>query len=346
MKRLVLASLVLALAFALPATAFAGGLYDSRVVFGGDFTLYSGEVLNGDLAIFGGNARLQKGSTVEGSVAVIGGNLDANGEIHGDLIVAGGNADLGSNAVIRGDVWEIGGNVSRGSARIEGDYYEGEGLDIPLNIDDFAFTFTRDFRDFTHNFRGLPFGLVSTQTRVIGYLFQSFMLAALAVLVVVFWPKPTSRVASTVIGQPVATGGIGLLTIVVAPILLVLLMITICLIPVSIIGIIILVVAVVFGWIALGLEVGKRLGIALNQEYQPVVMAGLGTLVLSLVVNGINFIPCVGWLAPFLVGAVGLGGVILSRFGTQTYMISTAPVPTEEEAIVEVPPPDEPEEES
>jgi hypothetical protein len=102
----------------------------------------------------------------------------------------------------------------------------------------------------------------------------------------------------------------------------------------------------VFGWIALGLEVGKRLAIALNQEYQPVVMAGLGTLVLSLVVNGINFIPCVGWFAPFLVSAVGLGGVILSRFGTQTYVISAAAVPAEEEAIVEVPPPDEPEEES
>jgi hypothetical protein len=346
MKRLALASLVLILVFALPATAFAGGLYDSRVVFGGDFTLYSEDVLDGDLAIFGGNAHLQKGSKVEGSVAVIGGNLEANGEIDGDLVVVGGNANLGPNAVVRGDVWEIGGNVNRGSARIEGDYYEGEGLDIPLNIDDFTFEFSRNIRDFTRSFRGLPGFWISTQARVIGYLFQSFVLAALAVLVVIFWPKPTSRVASTVIGQPVATGGIGLLTIVVAPILLVLLMITICLIPVSIIGIIILVVAVVFGWIALGLEVGKRLGIALNQKYQPVVMAGLGTLVLSLVVNGINFIPCVGWLAPFLVGAVGLGGVVLSRFGTQTYMISAAPVPTGEEAIVEVPPTDEPEEQS
>ncbi|HEY46092.1 MAG: hypothetical protein AMJ88_12525 [Anaerolineae bacterium SM23_ 63] len=338
MKRIVLGSLVLILALALPTTAFAGGLYDSRVVFGGSFTLRSGETLDGDLAVLGGAVILQKGSTVEGTVAVIGGNLDANGEIEGDLVVVGGNATLGANAVLRGDVWEIGGNVSKGTARIEGDFFEGEGVVFPFDFGDFNF-------DFTRTFRGFPGGWVSTQTRVIGYLFQSFMLAALAVLVVIFWPKPTSRVASTVIGQPVATGGIGLLTIVVAPILLVLLMITICLIPVSIIGIIILVVAVVFGWIALGLEVGKRLGIALNQEYQPVVMAGLGTLVLSLVVNGINFIPCVGWLAPFLVGAVGLGGVVLSRFGTQTYMISAAPVTTEE-AIVEVPPPDEPEKES
>jgi hypothetical protein len=336
MKRLVLVSLVLILALALPVTAFAGGLYDSRVVFGGSFVLRSGETLDGDLAILGGAAVLEKGSTVEGTVAIIGGNLDANGEIDGDLVVAGGNATLGPNAVVHGDVWEIGGNISKGTARIEGDYYETEGLDIPYNFDNFDF-------DFTRSFRGTVF---STQARVIWYLFQSFILAALAVLVVIFWPKPTSRVASTMFGQPLAAGGIGLLTLVVGPILLLLLMITICLIPVSLIGIIILVVAVVFGWIALGLEVGKRLAIALNQEYQPVVMAGLGTLVLSLVVNGINFIPCVGWLAPFLVSAFGLGGVILSRFGTQTYMLSATAVPSEEEAIVEVPPPDAPEEES
>ncbi len=339
MKRIVLTSLVLILALALPATAFAGGLYDSRVVFGGSFTLHSGEILDGDLAVLGGAVILQQGSTVEGSVAIIGGNLDARGEIGGDLVVVGGNATLGASAVVRGNVWEIGGNVSRGTARIEGDYFEGEGVVVPFEFDDFDL-------DFTRTFRGFPGVWVSTQARVIWYLFQSFVLAALAVLVVIFWPNPTSRVASTVIGQPVATGGIGLLTIVVAPILLILLMITVCLIPVSIIGIIILVVAFVFGWIALGLEVGKRLAIALNQEYQPVVMAGLGTLVLSLVANGINFIPCVGWLAPFLVGAVGLGGVVLSRFGTQTYLISAATVPTEKEAIVEVPPPDEPEEES
>jgi hypothetical protein len=336
MKRLVLASLVLILALALPVTAFAGGLYDSRVVFGGSFTLRSGETQDGDLAILGGAAVLQKGSTVDGTVAIIGGNLDANGEIEGDLVVVGGNATLGANAVVHGDVWEIGGNVSRGTARIEGDYYEGEGLDIPYNFDNFNF-------DFTDTFRGSVF---STQARVIWYLFQSFILAALAVLVLIFWPNPTSRVASAVISQPVVAGGIGLLTTVVAPIVLILLMITICLIPVSIVGLILLVVATVFGWIALGLEVGKRLAIALNQEYQPVVMAGLGTLILSLVVNGIGFIPCVGWLAPFLVGAVGLGGVLLTRFGTQAYLPSAAAVPTAEEAIVEVPPPDEPEEES
>jgi hypothetical protein len=340
MKRtLVLASLVLILAFALPVSAFAGGLQEGRVVFGGTYTLRSGETLDGDLAILGGAAFLEQGSTIDGNVIVLGGNLDADGEIKGDLVVIGGNANLGPNTVVRGDAVTFGGNVNTGNARIEGDLVSGEGLDFPLEF--------RWGRDIVLPWRTFTGFRISTEARVIGFLFQCFMLAALAVLVVIFWPNPTGRVASAVVDQPVVAGGLGLLTIIVAPILLILLMITICLAPVSILGLILLVIAAVFGWVALGLEVGQRLAKALNQEYQPVVAAGLGTLVLSLVVNGIGFIPCVGWLIPFLVAALGLGGVLLTRFGAQAYMPAMKVTPTPDEAsLVEVPPPDEPEEET
>ena len=338
-RKLVFASLVLILAFALPASAFAGGLQQGRVVFGGIYTLHSGETLDGDLAVLGGVAILEKDSTVEGSVIILGGNLEANGEIDGDLVVIGGNANLGPTTVVRGDAVTFGGNVNPGNARIEGDQISGEGLDFPLD-----FQWGRDINLPLRTFTGFR---VSTQARVLGYLFQCFMLAALAVLVMIFWPNPTDRVASAVVDQPVVAGGLGLLTIIVAPILLILLMITICLIPVSILGFILLVIAAVFGWISLGLEIGQRLAKALNQEYQPVVAAGLGTLVLSLVVNGIGFIPCVGWLIPFLVAALGLGGVLLTRFGTQAYVPATSAAASPDEAsLVEVPPPDEPEEET
>jgi len=338
-RKLVLASLVLILAFALPVSAFAGGLQEGRVVFGGTYTLHDGETLDGDLAVLGGAAILEQGSTVDGDVIILGGNLEAKGEINGNLVVIGGNANLGPNTVVRGDAITFGGNVNTGNARIEGDQVSGEGLDFPLD-----FRWGRDIDIPLRTFTGFR---VSTQARVLGYLFQCFMLAALAVLVVIFWPNPTGRVASAVVDQPVVAGGLGLLTIIVAPILLILLMITICLIPVSIIGLILLVVAAVFGWVALGLEVGQRLAKALNQEYQPVVAAGLGTLVLSLVVNGIAFIPCVGWLVPFLVAALGLGGVLLTRFGAQAYVAATQVAPPPDEAsLVEVPPTDEPEEET
>ena len=67
-RKLVLASLVLILAFALPVSAFAGGLQEGRVVFGGTYTLHDGETLDGDLAVLGGAAFLEQGSTVDGDV--------------------------------------------------------------------------------------------------------------------------------------------------------------------------------------------------------------------------------------------------------------------------------------
>ena len=38
-------------------------------------------------------------------------------------------------------------------------------------------------------------------------------------------------------------------------------------------------------------------------------------------IGGIGLVPCVGWIAPFLVAAMGLGGVILTRFGSQPYLM-------------------------
>jgi hypothetical protein len=88
---------------------------------------------------------------------------------------------------------------------------------------------------------------------------------------------------------------------------------------------VVLVAAWVLGMIAMGLEVGNRLSEATNQEFQPVVAAGLGTLILSLVVNGIGLIPCIGWVVPFLVGIIGTGAVLMSRFGGHEYGVETMP---------------------
>ena len=114
-------------------------------------------------------------------------------------------------------------------------------------------------------------------------------------------------------------GSIGLLTLLVTVVLAVILSITIILIPVALIGVLILAFAIAFGWIAIGLEVGQRAALALHQEWPLPLSAALGTFVLNFMANGIGFIPCVGWLVPFLIGLLGLGGVLLSRFGTQAY---------------------------
>jgi hypothetical protein len=319
MKRLIYASLfVLVFSLIVPVTAFAAGPEDGRVVLGTDFVLESGETLEGDLAVIGGTATLEVDTVVTGTVAIIGGNLVADGVIEGDMAVVGGNVRFGPEAVLEGDLVSFGGNVNRGTAQIQGDFISGDELDFPLTFEldevftDLPVVVSRPLRD--------SFGW-----SVVRYFFQSIILAALAVLVVMFLPKQTRLVADTIVDQPVLAGAFGLLTAVVAPILILLLIVTICFAIVGFVGIIVLIAAWIFGTIALGLEVGERLGKATNAEFQPVVAAGIGTLIFSLVVNGIGtIVPCVGWLVPFLLGSVGLGAVLMTRFGSRPYASGTA----------------------
>ena len=319
MKRFMFTSLaVIFIALAIPATAFAGGFEDGRVVFGTNYILESGEVLDGDLAVIGGSATLEEGSLVTGTVFLIGGDIFAAGEIEGDLAIVGGNASFGMNAVVGGDLVTLGGNVNTGTARIDGEIFSETELNFPTNFrldGDWNLPFVTTVPTFRNSFTW----------NVLSYLFKSLMLAAMAVLVMMFLPKHTQLVADTVVSQPVLAGALGLLTAFVAPILFILLLITICFSIVGILGAVVLVAAWGLGMIAMGLEVGNRLSTATNQEFQPVVAAGLGTLILGLVVFGIGLIPCVGWTVPFLVGTIGTGAVLMTRFGRQEYGVEAPP---------------------
>ena len=147
-----------------------------------------------------------------------------------------------------------------------------------------------------------------------------------------FLAPHADRVAHAVLAQPLTAGGLGLLTVVVAPITFILLTITIILIPVVALAVVALVVAAVFGWIAIGYEIGQRFTTAIHQNWHPAFSAGLGVFALTLVSSALTGIPvlnCVGWLVPFLLGLAGLGAVIMSRFGTQTVVApaSAGPAP-------------------
>jgi len=326
MKKLIMVPVVvLVAALALPGAAYADEAEQGQVVFGGTFTLESGDELNGDLVIFGGSVELEQDSVVDGDVLLFGGNAEIYGEIRGDLALLGGNANLGSSAVITGDVATLGGNVHRAEgAVVEGDFISSDGVAFPFSFD------LPNIPNFRDSVRVQPFGggsigpFFSPVTSILWFVFRSLLIAALAVLVVLFWPQPTRRTGSAAVAQPIVSGGLGCLTFIVVPILSVLLTITIIGLPLAFLALIALVVAVVFGWIAVGMEVGRRLTEAFNWELHPAASAGIGTLAVSFVVGGIGFIPCIGGLAPLLVGAAGLGAVILTRFGSREYELATA----------------------
>lgn len=321
MKRLLsVLALLMVLTLAFPLSAFAQESQDGRVIFGGSFTLKIGETMDGDLAVFGGSVVLEESSRLNGSLIVIGGNAVVAGHITGDVASLGGNVDLLDPAAVEGDIFSLGGKVDVSElAEVEGNMIEEDGFDLPLGPRIGPIPSVPSAPRFSVDFSPLA--------NILWFGFRTLLLAALAVLVVMFWPQAGERTAEAIVSNPLATGGLGLLTFLVSPLVLVMLAITILLIPVSLIGVILLIVAGVYGWIAVGLEVGRRLANSLNWELHLAASAGLGTLLLTFVVGGIGMVPCIGWIAPFIVASLGLGGVILTRFGSQPYVVSAPAAP-------------------
>jgi hypothetical protein len=152
------------------------------------------------------------------------------------------------------------------------------------------------------------------------WLIRSFLWAALAVLLALFLSKRTERVAESVVKNPLVAGGMGCLTILIVPLILLVLVITICGIPFALLGAFTLWFAWGFGVIVIGYEIGKRLAQLFKADWAIPVSAGIGTFALTLGLNGIGaLVPCVGWMAPAAVGLVGLGAVLLTRFGGRVY---------------------------
>lgn len=269
------------------------------LVLGESYRLESGQTLNTDLTVVGGNATVEPNATVNGDVAVIGGNVTVDGKVNGDLTVVGGFVYLEDHAEIKGNVDSLGGTVQRASgARVEGQ-----------NIDR-----GRNPRITTVGAPGMNISFEPV-TATLMAIFQALAMAALAVLVSLFAPRLMERTGQAAVTSAPASGGVGCLTLLV----LVIMAITIILLPVSLIGILAAGVAILFGWVALGAMVGRQLAVWLKQTWSEPVTAGAGTLTLSLLASLLNVIPCIGWLGSFLVGMVGLGAVVLTRFGTQPY---------------------------
>jgi hypothetical protein len=316
--------LVLVIALAGPATGLAAQPREDKIVFGGTYTLNSGESLEGSLVVLAGVALLQPGSQVTGDVVVVGGTLRSSGEVSGSLIGVGGLLTLEEGALVAGDVVILGAQLDREpGVRILGEVVNT--FNGPLSFD-------------------FP-GQVSPGRVNIGldpvfsftwFVFRAFLWAALAVLVLLFAPRYTERVSAAALSQPVAAWALGLLTVVVAPVVVVILVVTIILIPAAALAIFALAALWAFGLVALGLEVGRRLARTLKQDWAPVAQASVGTLVLVVLLNGIQaVVPCVGWLFPAMVGMLGLGAVLLTRLGTQAY----PPAPANAPALPTAPPP-------
>lgn len=297
--------LLLLLTVFTPLETLAGGLMESKIVFGGEFTLQKDEVLDGDLVVLGGNATLNEGSIVKGNIALLGGSLTCRGTVNGDMVGFGGEISLHAPARVSGDV------ILFGSA-----YHQQEGATVVGEV--LRYESMRPFATLVPLRVETPSleRLARSWMRWGGFLFRVFAWSALAVLGGLLFPTPLERVANAVHRQTIIAGSVGLLSVIVISVGIILLAVTLILLPIGFLGFVLAALGWFLGILAIGLETGRRLAEMFGQRWSLPITCGVGTFVLVLIVNGVSaLVPCVGWIVPFSVGLVGFGAVILTQFG-------------------------------
>jgi hypothetical protein len=348
-------ALVVIVVLIFPTAAFAQGPGGGdEVIFNESYRLESGESLDGNLIVFGGSADLERDSTVEGDIMQFGGRVTLSGEVIGSVEIFGGVFEMTESAVIHGDFSNIGGDVQRSpDAQVLGEEFGAMDLSRTLMIPFFMgsngifgeraglenlgfldflaqpeFMSPRvslersfDFGDFDSSFAPYPIG--GPLQEFLSALIQALFYGILAALIVLFLQRPADRVRRAAAVQPFLAGGLGLITIVLAVPILILIGLTLILLPLSAFAFFALLALVIFGWVAIGMEVGSRVGLMFRRDWHPALAAGVGVLALSLAKAALWQIPCVGGLLTLVVASVGLGALWLTRLGTREYQLNS-----------------------
>lgn len=321
------ALLTLTMIAAAPASSI-GPLDGEPVIFGGNYTVRSGETFDSDLVVFGGNVTVEEDASVTGSIVIFGGNVSIDGAVGGDLVIIGGAGSLGEKAIVSGDLISVGGAVSRAEgSSVGGDVVDQPSIEIP-SIPSIPSIPNVPSVPGAPDAPLPPAFINDPVSSAFGILGRAIGIAILAMLLSLFLRPQMERVAQAAVSQPIMAGGVGLLTMIFLPMVMLIMAITLILIPLSILLVFVMAFAWLFGLVALGMEVGERFTKALEQTWAPVLTAGFGAFLLAMVSESLALIPCVGWVATMLIALIGIGAVALTWFGSRGYpAVGVAPAP-------------------
>jgi hypothetical protein len=320
--------LVVLLGLLLPSPVYAASAKDDRVVMGGSFVLERDQTLNGNLIVIGGTAKIEKDAVVNGSIMLVGGQVTVDGIVEGSITLFGGSASLHDSSIILGDIYVTSSVLNRSDlADIRGEVIQGKPLPSGFSIPDQVTP--------PDPVTPGPMGkLASFLGGLLSIFFFSLVSASIAIIASLFMPGAIQRVSDAIVSSPLIGFGTSILTLIALPFILVILVITIILSPVAILLIVAIALACYLGWVALGMELGKRIAGLFKTVWPVPISAGMGTLILSLVLGVVSLIPCLGWVIVTIVVMIGLGGVLLSRFGTRSYTSTfLKPITTDKPAV-------------
>ncbi len=303
----------------IPSPVYAAPLEDDQVVMGGSFVLKSDETLNGNLIVIGGTARIEEDAVINGSIILVGGQVTVNGIVESNMHLFAGSASISDSAIVLGDVFLVSSVLNKSdNADIRGEIKEGGSLPSGFVIPEKPSTIS-PAKPVIPSGEGLLGKLANFMASLLSIFFFSIVSACVAMLIALFVPRHINRVTNAIVASPWIGFLVAILTIIAFPIIVVILAITIILSPVAVLTAVALALACYLGWVALGTELGDRIAHLFKTTWAVPVSAGMGTLIMGLVLGVISLIPCVGWLVVSLIVLIGLGGVILTRFGTRIY---------------------------
>jgi len=254
---------------------------------------------NGTIVVLGGDVWLNEGQQLNGHLLMITGSMIIDGAIDGSLYALGGTVTINATAAISGNINVGGGEFTRHpNAQITGPVNLGDAPDVPS-----VATMT-----------GSP-----VLDALVGFVIQTVPLLIFAAILGRWMPRSLQRIEAMIADHAPVSGATGVLVLLVGLSLLVAMAFTIVLIPVALISGVLLLIAVGMGWVALGLLVGRRITRLLPTSPGLTLTTVLGVLVFRVLFVLVEPIPFIGTVLVGLTIAVGMGAVLMTRFGQRTY---------------------------
>ena len=245
----------------------------------------------------GSDVTIEEGMRVHNAVA-IGGQVTVFGVVKRHVVAIGGSVVLAKTAVVGGDVVSLGGVIVRGrSADVRGHLIE-------INLSDISAAISTVLNEDWQGWSWI-FAIISLS------IFLAILI--LALLIASLFPGPI-RVVSLSIRENtfnvILAGLLVLISVVPLALLLTISVVGIILIPLEML---LVVCAALVGFIAVSRLVGGKMFTILKIHDKGLVQETLwGLLILWL----IGWVPYLGWMVKIVAIVLGMGGVLITRFGT------------------------------
>ena len=277
-------------------------IYPSQFLTGDVYVLKNHEKINGNIAGIGTTLIIEDGAVVMGDISLIGGNLEVDGRVLGDVNVFAGTTTIDDSAIIIGSINQVLNQTTTSpKASISGE----------INTFIFPFSGGQIGKNVLNILEWMKPGFW-----VMLQLVRITLLILATLLATALFTNPTFAVISAIRKNPAVSWAVGVVISFAVPIISLVLIVTICLSPIGLIALLVYLIGIIWSWTILSNIVGEQMTYWLDLDWSKEGTAVLGAVLTGISISLISLIPIGGLLLNSAILAFGLGGIILSRFGT------------------------------